>query len=227
MEYLHVINTDKHNTGYKDRDTKWIKFHLGCYNDHGWTRLCEIDQMRFINFIRLELQTKAPVLLDNDYLKSQGFRLKDRCLTSTIRQLAESKLIEIRSEAEQKQINSRLEAEQEQELKIVEPKGLTPKSGTQIRIEKKRIDKKKHSVKIEPMIPPTLQDVSSYIQEKDYQVNARAFHDKYSNENPPWSNNKGKPMTSWKSTLATWNGNAQKNNQARNRDEHGKLRVAL
>jgi len=214
MEYLHVINIDKHNNGYRDRTTKWIKFNLSCYNDHGWTRLCEIDQMRFINFIRLQITTKKAVPLDNEYLKTQGFELKTRCLTSTIRQLAESKLIEIRSEAEQQQNNSRIEAEHEQKTKCQPEQGLTTKSVTKIRVDKSRVDKKKTvRKKIEPMIPPTYLDVSSYIKEKGYQVNARTFFDKYENENPPWSNNKGKPMTSWKSTLVTWNGNAQSNIQ--------------
>ncbi len=81
--------------------------------------------------------------------------------------------------------------------------------------------RKKPKNKKSTMVPPTLQEVSSYIQEKRYNVNARDFFDKYENENPPWSNNKGKPMTSWKSTLVTWNCNAQKNNQTRNRDSDG------
>jgi hypothetical protein len=74
------------------------------------------------------------------------------------------------------------------------------------------------------MVPPTLKELSRYIHEKRYQVNAQEFFDKYENENPPWSNNKGKPMTSWKSTLVTWNGNAQNKSQQAtndNRDKNG------
>lgn len=227
MDYLHVTNIEKHNPGYKDRESKWLKYHFSANNDHGFDRLCEIDKWRFIEFIRLEIQTKKPVAIDKDYLKRQGFDLKMRKLDSTVRQLRESLLVECGSTTGWLEVHSRLTRDSLEKPKIVTTKGLTGKSVTQRREEKRRVYNKKHNKKTEPMIPPSFQEVSLYIQEKEYQVNAKVFFDKYENENPPWSNNKGKPMTSWKSTLATWNGNAQKTDTARNRDDHGKPRVVL
>jgi hypothetical protein len=62
---------------------------------------------------------------------------------------------------------------------------------------------------------PTRKEVREYIAQKNYKVDADYFYDKYENENPPWSNNKGKPMTSWKSTLSTWNQNVKKDEPRR------------
>jgi len=120
-------------------------------NDHGFDRLCEIDKWRFINFIRLQIQTKKPVLLDLKYLGRQGFDFTTRRLTSTINQLKESELVTIRmgsgwdqdgnSEGTGREQRGNSEGtEQEQKPKIVTTKGLKKKSVTQSRVEKSRVD---------------------------------------------------------------------------------------
>jgi hypothetical protein len=206
MNKLHVINVGKHNPNYKDRTNVWCKIKFNSLRDHGFARLCEIDKWRFVHFIILEIETKSPVPLDNEYLKRQGFDLKSRCLTSTIRQLADSKLVEIRSEAEWEQVNSRVEADQQQELKCVESEGDTTKSVTQKRKEKSRKEKKIIYVKDGP---PNLDQINDYISKKGYSVNGQYFLDVYENANPPWSNKKGELMRSWKGTLATWSNNSK------------------
>ncbi len=205
MQKLHVINVGKHNPNYKDRTNVWMKLKFNVLKDHSFVRLCETDKWRFIHFIILEIETKTPTPLDNEYLKKQGFDLKSRCLTSTIRQLEDSKLVEIRSEAEWEQVNSRSEADQKQESGDVDSKGVKGKSVTKKRKEKRR----KEKITYVADNPPTLLEITDYIIEKEYDVDAQYFFDKYSNSNPPWSNQQGELMRSWKGTIATWNNNVK------------------
>lgn len=78
------------------------------------------------------------------------------------------------------------------------------------RNKQEEVEEKKKKKKI-IFVVPSRNEVKEYIAHKRYNVDGDYFYDKYENESPPWSNNKGKPITSWKSTLATWNNNANKN----------------
>jgi hypothetical protein len=205
MEYLHVVNVGKHNPKYKDRTNVWMKLKFNVLRDHSFARLCEIDKWRFMHFIILEIETKSPVPLDNEYLKRQGFDIKTRCLTSTIRQLADSKLVEIRSEADQEQINSRVEADQEQESGSVEPKAVKTKSVTKKRKEKSRKEK---IIKYVKDNPPTKEEVLNHILKYDYNIDGSYFYNLYTANG--WLNANGKPIISWRGTLVTWHHRAKK-----------------
>jgi hypothetical protein len=222
MRTLEIINMEKHQPGYLTRKNTWAKIHFSMWCDHGFSTLCEIDKWRFINFILIQIKTKNPVVLDLKYLTNiWGMDFKERRLESTIRQLTKAELVTISEGTDRDQRGISEGSDKEQEKSAVVNKGLTTAPFIKNRIEKSRVYKKKHIAK---MVPPTLKELSRYIHEKRYQVNAQEFFDKYENENPPWSNNKGKPMTSWKSTLVTWNGNAQNKSQQAtndNRDKNG------
>jgi len=207
LRKLHVINVGKHNPGYKDRKSIWLKYHFSARNDHGFSRLCETDKWRFLEFIRLEIQTKEPVILEIGYLTMQGFDLKSRRLESTIRQLSESKLVEIgegteweqkwnRIGTEQEQDRNREGTEQEQKTKIVTTKRVKKKSVTQSREEKSR-EEKITTIKKVSDNPPAKEEVILYSKGKGF-VSEVAQKGK-----------KMVPMINWKQTLGQWNKNRQ------------------
>lgn len=54
------------------------------------------------------------------------------------------------------------------------------------------------------VVPPTLDEISSYIAEKGYKVNAQRFYDYYESGN--WKTKAGKTMSAnWKQYVVTWN----------------------
>ena len=54
------------------------------------------------------------------------------------------------------------------------------------------------------VVPPTLDEISSYIAEKGYKVSAQRFYDYYESRN--WKTEAGKTMTgNWKQYVVTWN----------------------
>lgn len=88
MEYLHVKNIGKYHPGYRDRNLIWCKTYFTMLNaEPEFELLCEIDKWRFIAFVMLELQTKKPVPLDEEYLKRKGFDIKKRPILLTLKML--------------------------------------------------------------------------------------------------------------------------------------------
>lgn len=54
-------------------------------------------------------------------------------------------------------------------------------------------------------VPPTVEEVQQYINEKGYNVNAAEFIRYYEEGEPPWHDQHGKPVRSWKQKLiAVW-----------------------
>lgn len=51
-------------------------------------------------------------------------------------------------------------------------------------------------------IPPTLEEVQTYITEMDYQVDAKYFYNYYTNTG--WVKNNGNSVENWKNTIGTW-----------------------
>lgn len=56
--------------------------------------------------------------------------------------------------------------------------------------------------------PPTLLDVSQYVQEKSYSVNAQNFFDYYNVTD--WHDKDGKKVNNWKQKLISWNSREKK-----------------
>lgn len=60
--------------------------------------------------------------------------------------------------------------------------------------------KRKESKKI--FIPPTLDEITEYINEKQYSVDPKRFFDYFEAGN--WHDSQGKPVKSWKQKMVTW-----------------------
>ncbi len=85
MKYLSINNLEKYHPGYKDRNLIWCKLYFSMINgDPEFEMLEEIDQLRFIKFIMLEIQSRKPIPLDEQYLIRKGFDLKKRSIMLTI-----------------------------------------------------------------------------------------------------------------------------------------------
>ena len=53
-----------------------------------------------------------------------------------------------------------------------------------------------------PFVPPTLQEIQSYISEKKYNVDAKKFFEWYTESE--WKDRDGKPVKNWKLKVITW-----------------------
>jgi hypothetical protein len=88
MKYVHVKNLEKYHPGYRDRTLQWCKTYFTMVNADPAFEMCdEIDKWRFICLVMLELQTKNPIPLDDDYLARKGFNIKKRSISLTIQML--------------------------------------------------------------------------------------------------------------------------------------------
>ena len=77
-------------------------------------------------------------------------------------------------------------------------------------IEKENIIKKKvRTRKTKEFVPPTVEEVEAYIQEKGYHFNAQSFIDYYEADDWYYENNKGerKKVSCWKKKCAMWGSN--------------------
>lgn len=64
---------------------------------------------------------------------------------------------------------------------------------------------KKKRRKSKPFVPPTLEEVQAYVDEKGYHFSAQAFMDYY--ESSKWHFKNGKPVKNWKQCCVTWESN--------------------
>lgn len=88
MEYIHVKNLEKHHPGYKDRQLQWCKLHFSTLTaDAEFSVLPETDKWRFFAFVMLELQNKRPIPVDELFLTRNGFNLKARPISLTLKML--------------------------------------------------------------------------------------------------------------------------------------------
>ena len=64
-------------------------------------------------------------------------------------------------------------------------------------------NKNKNKIKSKSVfVPPTLEEVKAYVQEKGYAVDAEYFYKYYSTGD--WIDSKGNPVRNWKQKLITW-----------------------
>ena len=77
--------------------------------------------------------------------------------------------------------------------------------------EENRIENKKKR-REKNFIPPTLEEVKSYVVEKKLSVNAEQFYDYFTEGN--WVDSKGNNVKSWKQKILTWNGYSIKDNKS-------------
>lgn len=103
-------------------------------------------------------------------------------------------------------------------------------SNTNVLDNTKYITTNADSTKKKGFSPPTLEEVSGYIHEKGYQIDAQHFIDYY--EAADWHFANGKPVRSWKQCLVTWSRNGYGNGSLKqetavqtpyfSREEHNK-----
>lgn len=67
----------------------------------------------------------------------------------------------------------------------------------------KKIENNNKRKKEKKFIPPTLNDVRSYINESKLKVDAEQFYNYFTEGN--WIDSKGNPVKSWKQKILTWN----------------------
>ena len=75
------------------------------------------------------------------------------------------------------------------------------------------IKKKKENLS-KNFIPPTLEEVSTYIKENSLVISAEKFCNYYNAVTPPWTNSAGKPLGDWRRTLLSWN--SRENQKSKN-----------
>jgi hypothetical protein len=171
------------------------------------------------------MMTKKPVSLDLKYLTRQGFDFTERRLQSTIRQLTASELVRISEGTVREQTGNSEGTEQEQEPKTVATKGLKSPNHSldKKRVDKSRVDKKKTN----NLSKPNLSQIKAYAHEENLEHLDCEFFLKYFTTSD-WVDGKGNKVKNWKLKAQTWNkSKANSVPQPRNRDEKGKIQVAL
>lgn len=69
----------------------------------------------------------------------------------------------------------------------------------------KELNTKKSNTKRYRFVPPTVEEVEEYINEKGYKVNAQRFVDYYSSKG--WTIGRNSPMKNWQAAVRTWASN--------------------
>jgi hypothetical protein len=201
---LSIVNIEKFNRGYLDRNNPFFKVSMNGIDSFGFMRLCEIDQMRFIRFLALQIKGKGPVAMDLEWLKGQGMCFKTRRLESTIRQLTEVELVVVQ---DGNGVGNSIGTGQEQEIQPVEKKEDTTSPILRKENKEKRIKSKEKKQQYVKNNPPSKEEAYKHFYDKGFKFSIDDFWGHYSDENINWSNAKGVPMRSWKSTMATWQTN--------------------
>jgi hypothetical protein len=96
MEYWHVKNIEKYNSGHKDRQHIWAKLHYKAFLDEKFQELDEIDRYRFWSLIVFENYHQKPIAMSRINLALLGWDIKKRPIYKTQQML--HTLIEVCSE---------------------------------------------------------------------------------------------------------------------------------
>lgn len=70
--------------------------------------------------------------------------------------------------------------------------------------------RKRESTKRKPFVPPTLEEVEKYCQERKNNVDAKKFYDYFTASD--WVDAKGNPVRNWKQKIITWESYGSKDN---------------
>lgn len=182
MDYFTVKNWDKFQH-YKDRLPPWIKLHRELLNNYEFTCLQDASKLHLMLIWLLASQTDNKLPADPAWLKNALHIDTEPDLEA----LFNAGFIEIDSDllAACKQVD------------IVE---------TETEAYKQETDKKKKGVK--RFTPPSLDEIQSYITEKNYSVIAERFLNHY--ESNGWMVGKTK-MKDWKAAVRNWHSRNKEN----------------
>jgi hypothetical protein len=89
VEYIHIKNLEKYHPGYADRNLIWAKTYFTIVEGDPEFELIssEIDKWRYVAMVCLELKTKKPLPLKDEYFRRKGFDLKKRSMSKTLQML--------------------------------------------------------------------------------------------------------------------------------------------
>lgn len=88
---------------------------------------------------------------------------------------------------------------------VENPLAEIPSAENHAQYNTKESNTKKSNTKRYRFVPPTVEEVEEYINEKGYNVNARRFVDYYSSKG--WTIGRNSPMKDWKAAVRTWASN--------------------
>lgn len=88
---------------------------------------------------------------------------------------------------------------------VENPLAVNPSAGNPSQYNTKELNTNKSNTKKYKFIPPTVEEVEAYIEEKGYKVNAQRFVDYYSSKG--WTIGRNSPMKDWKAAVRTWASN--------------------
>ena len=83
-----------------------------------------------------------------------------------------------------------------------------PRRGVPLNIKEDNIKENRRNKQEKKFIPPSLDDIKKYIQEKNLSVNPQSFYDYFTEGD--WIDSNGKQVRNWKQKLLTWNGHSNK-----------------
>lgn len=82
---------------------------------------------------------------------------------------------------------------------------------------KEKEQERKGNRKEKKFIPPSLDDIKKYVEEKQLKVNAEHFYNYFTEGN--WIDSKGNKVKNWKQKILTWNGYSNSKKQEKNTSE--------
>ena len=85
---------------------------------------------------------------------------------------------------------------------------------------KKGIEKEIKGKEEKKFIPPSIDDVKKYVEEKKLKVNAQQFYDYFTEGK--WVDSNGKAVKNWKQKILTWNGYSEKPKQEKKTNFNGR-----
>lgn len=88
---------------------------------------------------------------------------------------------------------------------VENPLAEIPSAGNHAQYNTKELNTNKSNTKRYRFVPPTVEEVQDYINEKGYKVNAQRFVDYYSSKG--WTIGRNSPMKDWRAAVRTWASN--------------------
>lgn len=82
------------------------------------------------------------------------------------------------------------------------------------KIREEKEEKEEEKPKRKRFVPPTLEEIKAYCEERKNTVNAQKFYDYFTASN--WYDSKGNKVKSWKQKVITWESNSSNNGQRSN-----------